>query len=470
MPYFRANGLDIFYEVHGQGDPMLLIHGVTGTGQTHWEHQIPVFSERFQLIVPDLRGHGRTGHPETINGPSFFELATSDLVALVSSLNLGPAHVCGFSMGSSLASGFVLSVPWLAKSLIIVSGAARVNHDIGEGLFDLWEKLGDLSSVSPRWAKKLTRLHGEQHWPVLLQNYSAVVIARFNQDEDIVYRRASDITCPTLIVQGGKDLINPPLLSEELLAGIPDSEMVVLDCEHWAQGLLPQEFNKAILDFLDRRFPLESSCGHGEGVRRMDGTSRLLVATRNPGKVREYEQLLTGLPLSLTYLDEEGISHEVEEIGETFAENAIRKAQEYARLSGLLTLADDSGLEVDALGGEPGVHSARYGGRGGDDEDRYQLLLQSMQGVPWEERGARFRCVIAVAEPGGESYTADGTCEGVIAFEPQGEYGFGYDPIFYLPEYDKTMAQLSPELKNRISHRARAAQEIRGILERILRR
>jgi 3-oxoadipate enol-lactonase len=259
MPYCQANGLNIFYELHGQGAPMLLIHGVAGTGQSHWRHQIPVFSQGFQLIVPDLRGHGRTDHPETITGPSFFRLATSDLVALVSSLNLGPVHVCGFSMGSGLALWFTLAAPSLVKSLIVVSGAARVNRDLGEGLFDLWERLGDLGNVSPGWAEKLTRLHGEQQWPVLLQNYSAAVITRFNRDEDIAYRRASEIACPTLIIQGGKDFVNPPLLSEELLAGISDSEMVILDCEHWIPGLLPQEFNEAVLDFFDRRFPQGSS-------------------------------------------------------------------------------------------------------------------------------------------------------------------------------------------------------------------
>ena len=202
----------------------------------------------------------------------------------------------------------------------------------------------------------------------------------------------------------------------------------------------------------------------------MHETTRLLIATRNPGKLREYEQLLAGLPLSLTYLSREGITQEVEETGETFAENAIRKAQEYARVSGLLTLADDSGLEVDALGGEPGVHSARYAGPGADDEDRYQLLLEKMQDVPWEKRGARFRCVIAIADPEGETYNAEGACEGMIAVAPQGDYGFGYDPVFYLPEHDRTMAELPPEVKNRISHRARAVQEMRGTLERILRR
>lgn len=197
---------------------------------------------------------------------------------------------------------------------------------------------------------------------------------------------------------------------------------------------------------------------------------RLLIATKNPGKLKEYEQLLAGLPVTLTYLSGEGIAHEVEETGETFADNAIHKAEEYARISGLLTLADDSGLEVDALDGEPGVHSARYAGPRATDEDRYQLLLERMRDVPREERGARFRCVIAVAEPEGGVWTTEGKCEGVIALAPKGEHGFGYDPVFYLPDQEKTMAQLAPEVKNRMSHRARAAQEIRPILERILRR
>ena len=197
---------------------------------------------------------------------------------------------------------------------------------------------------------------------------------------------------------------------------------------------------------------------------------RLLIATRNPGKLKEYEQLLAGLPVTLTYLSGEGIAHEVEETGETFADNAIHKAEEYARISGLLTLADDSGLEVDALDGEPGVHSARYAGPRATDEDRYQVLLERMRDVPREERGARFRCVIAVAEPEGGVWTTEGKCEGVIALAPKGEHGFGYDPVFYLPDQEQTMAQLAPEVKNRMSHRARAAQEIRPILERILRR
>jgi XTP/dITP diphosphohydrolase len=169
--------------------------------------------------------------------------------------------------------------------------------------------------------------------------------------------------------------------------------------------------------------------------------------------------------MTLTYLTEQGITHEVEESGQTFAENAIQKAEEYAGVCGLLTLADDSGLEVDALGGQPGVHSARYAGAGASDEDRYLLLLERLRQVPWEERRARFRCVIAVAEPGGDTFRSEGVCEGVIAFSPQGTFGFGYDPVFFLPEYQRTMAQLPPDEKDQISHRARAAAGIRPVLE-----
>jgi XTP/dITP diphosphohydrolase len=195
---------------------------------------------------------------------------------------------------------------------------------------------------------------------------------------------------------------------------------------------------------------------------------KLLVATNNPGKVREYEALLEGLPLTLTYLVQEGLDVEVEETGSTFAENARLKAMAYARASDLWTLADDSGLEVDALGGEPGTYSARYAGQGASDEDRYRLLLRKLEGVPWEQRTARFRCVIAVATPQGEIRTAEGTCEGIIAFEPKGEHGFGYDPVFYMPEHGQTMAELELEVKNRISHRARAAEGAREILQELL--
>jgi XTP/dITP diphosphohydrolase len=185
---------------------------------------------------------------------------------------------------------------------------------------------------------------------------------------------------------------------------------------------------------------------------------KLLIATHNPGKVKEYQALLTGLPLELTYPAQKGLDIEVAETGGSFAKNASLKATAYAKASGLLTLADDSGLEVDALGGEPGIRSARYAGRGASDEERYRLLLEKLQGVPWEKRTARFCCVIAVATPEGQIYTTEGSCEGIIAFAPKGEHGFGYDPVFYFPEYGMTMAELPLEIKNRISHRARAVR------------
>jgi XTP/dITP diphosphohydrolase len=195
--------------------------------------------------------------------------------------------------------------------------------------------------------------------------------------------------------------------------------------------------------------------------------ARLLVATNNRGKLREFAALLEGLPFRLVTLAEAGIEVEVEETGTNLEQNAIEKATAYSALSGLVAVADDSGLEVDALGGEPGPLSRRYAGESASDRERNDFLLTKLQDVPWEERGARFRCVIAIVTPQGEVETCEGVCEGIIAFEPQGEGGFGYDPIFYLPELGKRMAELTPEDKNRISHRARAAQKARPILELI---
>ncbi len=196
---------------------------------------------------------------------------------------------------------------------------------------------------------------------------------------------------------------------------------------------------------------------------------KLLIATNNPGKLKEYRDLLQGLPLEITNLQEEGIDFEPEETGSTFEENATLKARAFAAQSGLPTLADDSGLEIDALGGAPGVHSARYGGtRRGEDTYRYEMVLRQLEGVPSARRTARFRCVVAVAMPDGRLATADGKVEGVIAREPRGDQGFGYDPIFFIPEFNCTMAQLPLETKNRISHRARAVQAARPILERLL--
>ena len=197
--------------------------------------------------------------------------------------------------------------------------------------------------------------------------------------------------------------------------------------------------------------------------------NKLLVATHNAGKVREYQYLLSGLPVDLVSLDDLGITHDVEETGSTFPENAWLKAHAYSRLGGMLTLSDDSGLEVDALNGEPGVHSARYGGNlCHSDEERVSLLLSNLEGVPWEARTARFRCVIAICLPGGPEVSVVGSVAGMIQYEPQGTEGFGYDPVFYLPSFRRTIAQLSMEDKNRISHRGDAANRAVAALRKLL--
>lgn len=196
---------------------------------------------------------------------------------------------------------------------------------------------------------------------------------------------------------------------------------------------------------------------------------RLLVATHNQGKVAEYADILGDSRIGWLTLDEAGVKDDVPETGETFLDNAILKATEYARQTGMLTLADDSGLEVDALDGKPGVLTARYGGPGLSAADRYRLLLDNMAHVPSGRRSARFRCAVAVAHPDGRVLgTAEGVCEGVIAPEPAGDGGFGYDPVFYMPELGMTMARLPAAVKHQISHRGRAAFAISPLLRQIL--
>jgi XTP/dITP diphosphohydrolase len=193
---------------------------------------------------------------------------------------------------------------------------------------------------------------------------------------------------------------------------------------------------------------------------------KLLIATHNPGKVREFQSLLAPLKARLCFPSELDLYVEVPENGATYADNASQKALAYARASGLLTLADDSGLEVDALDGAPGTRSARY--TRGNDADRVAALLAQLRDVPWEQRTARFRCVVVAVTPTEESHSAEGVCEGLIAFEPAGQGGFGYDPVFYLPGYGCTMAQLPQAKKNLISHRARAVEVALPILRRLL--
>jgi XTP/dITP diphosphohydrolase len=194
---------------------------------------------------------------------------------------------------------------------------------------------------------------------------------------------------------------------------------------------------------------------------------KFLLATNNQGKVREYKSLLQNIPYELITFAEQGITTEVSEVGGSLEENARLKATVIADQSQLLTLADDSGLEVDALGGEPGPLSARYAGEGASDMDRVNYLLSRLEGVPWEKRTARFRCVIAIATPNGKAEICSGECQGFITFEPRGEHGFGYDPIFYLPELDKTMAELPLSLKNQVSHRGQAARKAHQLLKRL---
>jgi len=192
---------------------------------------------------------------------------------------------------------------------------------------------------------------------------------------------------------------------------------------------------------------------------------KLLLATYNPGKIREYRFILDGLGYRITTLAEEGITKVVTESGDNYEQNARLKAIAYAKLSQLTALADDSGLEVDALNGEPGVKSARFAGEAATDAEKVNFLLAKLNGVPWKQRTASFKCVIAIATPEGRVKVCYGECHGMIVLEAKGENGFGYDPIFFLTEIGKTMAELPLEMKNQVSHRARASQKARQVLQ-----
>jgi XTP/dITP diphosphohydrolase len=194
---------------------------------------------------------------------------------------------------------------------------------------------------------------------------------------------------------------------------------------------------------------------------------KLLLATSNPGKIREYRYLLNGLDYQITTLAEEGITTVVTESGNSYDQNARLKAVAYAKFSQLITLADDSGLEVDALNGEPGVQSARFAGEAASDADKVRSLLAKLNGIPWERRTACFKCIIAIATPEGQCEICYGECHGMIALEAKGKNGFGYDPVFFLPELGKTMAELPLETKNKISHRARASQKAHQVLKQL---
>ena len=193
---------------------------------------------------------------------------------------------------------------------------------------------------------------------------------------------------------------------------------------------------------------------------------KIVIATKNQGKLREFKTLLADLPLTVTSLSDYPAIGEIAETGSSFADNAALKAEAVARQTGLLTLADDSGLEVDALGGRPGIYSARFADPAADRE--YRAVLAELRHVPLPERTARFRSVIALARPGEKTIFVEGICEGLIAERPAGSGGFGYDPLFFVPAVGQTFAEMPPAVKNKISHRARAMAAARVILQELL--
>jgi len=194
---------------------------------------------------------------------------------------------------------------------------------------------------------------------------------------------------------------------------------------------------------------------------------QIVIATKNKGKVKDFEAIFGPLGYEVLTMLDVATEMDIEETGETFQENAILKAEGLAKALNKIVIADDSGLEVDALNGEPGVYSARYAGDH-DDQANIEKVLEKLQGVSTEKRTARFVCCIAIAGPNIDTYTVVGTCEGVIAEEKMGENGFGYDPIFYVPALNCTMAQLSPEEKGAISHRGNAIRSFAKELDTIL--
>ena len=197
--------------------------------------------------------------------------------------------------------------------------------------------------------------------------------------------------------------------------------------------------------------------------------SALLIATNNRGKLAEFKLIFAGLPCSIVSPADIGLDLEVSENGTTFEENAALKSVAFAKASGLLTLADDSGLEVEALGGEPGVLSARYAGENATDNERINFLLSKMRNIPDGKRQAKFRSAIAITTPKDlHTEFCSGECHGIITFEPKGKNGFGYDPVFFLPPMGKTMAEISKEIKNNISHRGKAARNAIPLLKNLL--
>lgn len=190
-----------------------------------------------------------------------------------------------------------------------------------------------------------------------------------------------------------------------------------------------------------------------------------MIATRNKGKIREIREALNGLGLRIYALSDFPDVPEIEEDGKNFTENALKKARFYSNYFGMLTIADDSGLEVDSLKGLPGIYSARYAGEGASSQVNNQKLLGELQGIPISKRGARFKCILALVSPDEKEAIAEGSCKGSIGLREKGKRGFGYDPLFILPTDGKTMAELSLKEKNKISHRGKALRKLRKIIK-----
>ena len=195
----------------------------------------------------------------------------------------------------------------------------------------------------------------------------------------------------------------------------------------------------------------------------------MIVATRNKGKIREIREALKGLGLQIYTLGDFPGAPEIEEDGKSFAENALKKARFYSNYFGKLTMTDDSGLEVECLRGLPGIYSARYAGEKATPQENNEKLLREMEGISLSKRGAKFRCVMAIVSPDGREAIAEGSCRGAIGFKEKGRKGFGYDPLFILPRYGKTMAELSLEEKNKMSHRGKALRKLRKIITTFMR-
>lgn len=200
----------------------------------------------------------------------------------------------------------------------------------------------------------------------------------------------------------------------------------------------------------------------------LQAKNKLVIATGNQGKLREFTKMLKPLNIEVLSLEDFPEIGKIEENGETFTANALLKAKTVAGITGMISLADDSGLEVDFLQGLPGVHSARFAGEPKDDKKNNAKLLALLEGVPPAERTARFKCVIAIIDLNGKKHLVEGICEGLILRKEKGKMGFGYDPLFYVPEYQKTFAELNLETKNKISHRGIATEKAIEILKIIM--